>query len=69
MAHSKTPTLFIHGMQDETVPPTMMGKLYEAARCPKRLLWVEGAGHAEAVGANPELYWNAVDEFLKKHMD
>lgn len=69
VAHSKTPTLFIHGMQDETVPPTMMGKLYEAARCSKRLLWVENAGHAEAVGANPELYWNTVDEFLKKHMD
>ena len=69
VAHSKTPTLFIHGMQDEIVPPSMMGKLYQAARCPKRFLWVENAGHAEAVGANPELYWNTVDEFLKMHMD
>ena len=69
VTHSKTPTLFIHGVCDEVVPPSMMGKLYQAARCPKQFLWVQDAGHAEAVGANPELYWNTVDEFLKKHMD
>lgn len=67
--HSKTPTLFIHGVCDEVVPPAMMGKLYQAARCPKRFLWVQDAGHAEAVGANPELYWDTVHEFLKKYMD
>ena len=66
--HSKTPTLFIHGVCDEAVPPSMMGKLYQAARCPKRFLWVQDAGRAESVGANPELYWNTVDEFLKKYM-
>ena len=69
VAHSKIPTLFIHGVCDEVVPPSMMGRLYQAARCPKRFLWVQDAGHAEAVGANPELYWSTVDEFLKKHMD
>lgn len=69
VTHSKTPTLFIHGVCDEAVPPAMMGKLYEAARCPKRFLWVQDAAHTDSVGANPELYWNTVHEFLKKYMD
>lgn len=69
VAHSKTPTLFIHGVCDEVVPPTMMGKLYEAARCPKKFLWVQDAAHADSVGVNPELYWNTVHEFLKKYMN
>lgn len=66
--HSKTPTLFVHGGRDETVPPAMMGKLYETAACPKRYLMVENAGHGEAVGADPERYWKTVDEFLKRCM-
>lgn len=67
--HSKVPTLFIHGVCDEIVPPSMMGKLYEAARCPKRFLWVQDAAHADSVGANPELYWSTVHEFLSKYMN
>lgn len=69
VTQSKTPTLFIHGVCDEVVPPSMMGKLYQAARCPKRFLWVQDAAHTDSVGANPELYWNTVHEFLKKYMD
>lgn len=64
VADSRTPTLFIHGVDDDFVPSAMMGKLYQAAKCPKRFLWVPGAGHAEAVGADPALYWSAVDAFL-----
>lgn len=67
--HSNTPTLFIHGDRDATVPVSMMGKLYEAARCPKRYLVMPEAGHADSVGVHPELYWKTVDEFLKKYMD
>lgn len=39
------PVLIIHGAQDEVVPPEMARRLYRAARGPKRLLMVEGAGH------------------------
>lgn len=39
------PVLIVHGAQDEVVPPEMARRLYEAARGPKRLLMVEGAGH------------------------
>lgn len=64
-ARSKTPTLFIHGVDDDFVPASMMGRLYQAARCPKRFLWMPGADHAASVGANPELYWSAVSAFIK----
>ncbi len=69
VARSSTPTLFIHGEEDEVVPPAMLGKLYQAANCPKSFLVVPEAGHTEAVGARPELYWAAVDPFAAKYMD
>lgn len=68
VTRSVTPTLFIHGVCDKVVPPAMMGKLYQAARCPKQFLWVQDAGHTEAVGANPELYWGTVEQFLSKYL-
>jgi fermentation-respiration switch protein FrsA (DUF1100 family) len=37
--------LIVHGAQDDLVPPDMAKRLYDAARGPKRLLMVEGAGH------------------------
>lgn len=39
------PVLIVHGAQDTVVPPEMAQRLYEAARGPKRLILVEGAGH------------------------
>jgi fermentation-respiration switch protein FrsA (DUF1100 family) len=41
----KLPVLIVHGAEDNLVPPEMAKRLYEAARGPKRLLMVEGAGH------------------------
>lgn len=68
VARSKTPTLFIHGVEDDFVPASMMGKLYQAARCPKRFLWMPGAGHAACVGADAEMYWSAVSSFLQAYL-
>lgn len=61
---SKTPTLFIHGTEDDFVPSHMMGKLFQSAHCPKSFLWVPGAGHATSVGTAPDLYWTSVDTFI-----
>ena len=66
-ANIQTPTLFIHGVEDDFVPSSMMGKLYQAAKCPKSFLWMPDAGHANAVGTNPRLYWTAVDTFLQEY--
>lgn len=63
---SRTPTLFIHGVEDDFVPASMMGRLYQAAACPKRFLWVPGAGHAASARTDPELYWSAVSAFLEE---
>lgn len=65
---SRTPTLFIHGVNDDFVPAGMMAELYEAARCPKEFLWVPGAGHAESVDVEPAVYWSRVDEFLRRYL-
>ena len=67
VGRSKTPTLFIHGVDDDFVPSSMMGTLYQAARCPKSFLWVPGAGHAACVGVNEELYWTSVSTFLRDY--
>lgn len=67
VARSKTPTLFIHGVEDDFVPAAMMGKLYQAAKCPKSFLWMPGADHAASVGTDPRLYWTAVSTFLSDY--
>ncbi|WP_454968955.1 alpha/beta hydrolase [Eubacterium sp.] len=66
---SHTPTLFIHGSEDELVPYGMLNKLYSAANCEKEILTIQGAGHALSSSVAPELYWNTVENFLEKHLD
>ena len=67
VGRSKTPTLFIHGVDDDLVPASMMDTLYQAARCPKSFLWVPGAGHAASVGTDETLYWASVSTFLREY--
>lgn len=63
---SITPTLFIHGEDDDVVPPSMMPRLFEAAGCKKEFLWIGGAGHIGAVIEDPDTYWTRVEKFYKK---
>ena len=65
---SQTPTLFIHGDQDEMISVNMSRQLYEAASCPKELLIVEGAGHAQCQDKNPQDYYGAVEELLENYV-
>ena len=67
VSKSHTPTLFIHGASDAMIPAQMSKDLYDAATCPKELLIIEGAGHAQAQDKNPEAYYGAIREFLKKY--
>lgn len=67
--HSVTPTLFIHGVDDDFVPAEMMPRLYESAGCKKDFLWIRGAGHMEAVEADPVLYWKKTDAFVESCLD
>lgn len=65
---SKTPTLFIHGADDDFVPYHMMQPLYDSCSASdKQMLTVPGSFHANAAFANNELYWNTVEEFTAKY--
>lgn len=66
---SKTPTLFIHGSQDTYVPTYMCHELYDAAVCPKDIIHIAGAEHAEASFVDEDTYWTAVDQFLSKYIE
>lgn len=61
------PVLIIHGDQDDMVPVDMAYELYEAASGEKELLIVPGAGHAQAMDKEPELYYRTVFEFLETY--
>ena len=67
VARSHIPTLFIHGREDRMIPVEMCRQLYEAAACPKDILIIDGAGHAQAATKDPGLYLDTVDRFLEAH--
>lgn len=65
VAKSSTPTLFIHGTSDAMISVQMSRDLYDAATCPKELLIVESAGHAQTQDKDPDAYYGAIREFLQ----
>lgn len=66
ISNIKKPWLIIHGKEDGFVKANMANELFEAATCEKEILLVDGADHVKSVEVNPVLYWNKVDEFIKK---
>jgi len=64
---SRTPTLFIHGEEDDVVPFWMLDKVYEAAACEKEKLTFPGAGHGESA-YQPERYYGAIKQFVEKYL-
>ncbi len=64
---SSTPTLFIHGASDAMISAQMSRDLYDAASCPKELLIVEEAGHAQAQDKDPDAYYGAIREFFHNY--
>lgn len=65
---SKTPTLFIHGDQDNFVPTYMVYDLYNACPAEKDLLIVEGAKHAESFIVNQELCQKTIIDFMNQYI-
>lgn len=61
---NERPVLFIHGRQDDLVPPEMTMDNFRACHAPKRLLIVDDACHAGSFFTAPECYLAAVDDFL-----
>ena len=69
VARSRIPTLFIHGEEDRMIPVTMCHELYDCAACPKEIMVVEGAGHAQAAEKDPGEYFRRTDAFLEKYVE
>lgn len=66
---SVTPTLFIHGDEDDFVPFEMLDVVYSQANCPKQKLVIKGAGHVESSSKAKNIYWNTVENFLRKYVE
>jgi len=66
IADVKAPTLFIHGRADRLVPHAMSEQLFAAAKSPKQLLLIDGAGHSNIAwsGAFDQVQ-NAIHAFFK----
>lgn len=62
------PMLFIHGDRDTFVPFQMAEKLYTAATCPEKELFItRNAGHAESFKLYKDIYWQKVLDFADKY--
>jgi hypothetical protein len=69
MEVTTTPTLFVAGKEDTFVPTWMTQENYDKCSAPKKLVWIEGAGHAAAFYENQELFMDNVKEFISKYIE
>ena len=60
--------LVIVPQEDRLIDARQGERLFEAAREPKELYVVPGAGHAEAYAVAPEAYRSRVLDFLERHL-
>lgn len=65
-AISKTPILFIHGKDDDFIPPSMSEEMYHKAQSYKKIELVEGAKHARSYEILRNEYEEKVKQFLKE---
>jgi hypothetical protein len=61
------PVLLICGAEDHRIPCRHAEAIYRAAAGPKELWMVRGAGHASALGYDPQEYEKRVIEFFEKY--
>jgi len=64
IAQVTTPTLILHGSDDEVVPYEQGQAVFAAAAGPKRFYRVVGAGHNDCFLRGGPGYWQAIAEFL-----
>jgi pimeloyl-ACP methyl ester carboxylesterase len=66
--HARVPMVFIHGVEDRYIPVGQAKKLYEACPTDKKLILIDGAGHASASAKGKDKYFTPVFEFIEEHM-
>ncbi|MBA1434681.1 alpha/beta hydrolase [Bombilactobacillus bombi] len=62
---AQVPLLFICGLKDSTVPPSMTQELYEAAGQPKFLATFAQGEHIRSIEAQPQKYQQTIQDFLQ----
>lgn len=62
----ETPIMFIHGADDDLIPPTMSMDLYRAKNGAKALYIAPNSGHAMSYLNNKKEYTEKVTQFLEK---
>lgn len=67
LGNNHLPVLFIHGGSDHFVPTECSRINFDADSGPKKLIIVEGAGHAMSYGLEPERIINEITVFLNKY--
>lgn len=65
--NERIPVLFIHGSEDEFVPPYMTKKAFAACKAEKKMVLVRGAEHAESYMVDTSRYQSELTEFLAKY--
>lgn len=68
LRHTALPVLLIHGTGDNFVPCRMSEENYAACAGEKKLLLVNGAGHAHSYLVDPLRYEDEVRTFLQEHL-
>jgi fermentation-respiration switch protein FrsA (DUF1100 family) len=61
-----SPTLVIHGTQDEIVPFSMGEDLFAGARMPGEWLPIEGASHNDVFWVGGDAYFGAIGAFVRR---
>jgi len=61
----RIPVLFIHGLADHVVPPSMAKTLFDASPQPKQLLLIPGGDHEDNAIVGGNLYAQAIQKFVK----
>ncbi|MFZ0243114.1 MAG: alpha/beta hydrolase [Desulfobacterales bacterium] len=61
----RLPVLFLHGTDDNVVPPEMSRRLYERTLAPKRLQFIAGGEHNNSAQIGGTAYVRAISEFLE----
>ncbi len=59
----RCPVLILHGTADTVIPFSHGEALFAAAPEPKRMLWVEKAGHCQVPSVAGDRYWSTLGEF------
>ena len=62
---TKIPILLVHGEDDRFVPATMSKEIYHAARGPKKMITIPGAGHGLSYFVDTPYYEKTIKGFLK----